>query len=647
MDRRQFGIEYDRAPVHPGVDGINVAGYLRNRTGIGTVARRYVEALQSSEIPFALKDLSSLNPIGSEDPGLTEFDTEHPYSTNLVCVNAVEYPVFAWHVGEQFLRDRYNIGVWFWELRTFPDEWLDRFEHYAELWAPTSFIASTLAPVSPVPVVPVPVVLTTPRTGSRERGRQRLGVTDDEFVYLYIFDFRSYFERKNPLALVDAFRLAFAPHMKARLVIKCVNDDFDPAAFAELSERARGYAVDILTGYWSAAEMHDLMAACDAFASLHRSEGLGLTIAEAMACGKPVIATDWSGNTDYMDIANSFPVRYQLVELDHDVGPYRAGNVWADPSVEHAAELLQFLYDNRETAAQRGQVAQRSMSTNYSAQRVAEIIAARLEVIGNRRGASAPAVTPAVQEESVTPTVREAPVVPPMELETSIYGWPGRVAKRGVSFLLSYHTLFQHQINVNFANFLRELEIARDIHARRLDDHAAQLDQLRQTLRDARLELEEAIRQQTVSEGQRVYLPFFKGATDVVVIGAGSGEFLRLLIEHGVRAVGVEPDDTLARRALARGLPMAHADPSVYLSERAACSLDGVFSAHTVGHLAADVLNELLAATHARLRPGGVCILQTAEPEPDVLLQTCYRVGFSSGRILYNTVTDYALVAVA
>jgi hypothetical protein len=131
--------------------------------------------------------------------------------------------------------------------------------------------------------------------------------------------------------------------------------------------------------------MRDLMAACDAYVSLHRSEGAGLPLAEAMALGRPVIATGWSGNMDFMNVANSFPVRYDLVELEENAGPYRAGINWAEPSITHAAELMRFVFENREEAELRGQAAKLEMERNYSESRVASLIRDRLEAIGVRR----------------------------------------------------------------------------------------------------------------------------------------------------------------------------------------------------------------------------------------------------------------------
>src|SRR3712207_2650205 len=116
------------------------------------------------------------------------------------------------------------------------------------------------------------------------------------------------------------------------------------------------------------------MAACDAYVSLHRSEGTGLTITDAMALGKPVIATSWSGNMDFMDVSNGFPVRYELVELQRNVGPYRAGETWAEPSVEHAAEMMRLVFEGREEARSRGRAAKREIEANYSEEGVADLI---------------------------------------------------------------------------------------------------------------------------------------------------------------------------------------------------------------------------------------------------------------------------------
>ncbi|HEX8473723.1 MAG TPA: glycosyltransferase family 4 protein [Pyrinomonadaceae bacterium] len=364
--------------------GVNVCGYLRDESGWGAAGRGYVRALRALGVPLALLDLSSLSSNRSEDKTLSSFDSAHPYDINLVCVDAGQHYALMSEVGEEFFERRYNIGAWAWELPRFPEKWYDRFAFYDEIWVGTSFIANVLAPISPVPVVRVPPVLAATSQGTRDAGRRRLKVAAGEFVYLFIFDFHSHLERKNPLTLVDAFKRAFKPSEAARLIIKCVNEASDPTGYRTLREQSHDAAISIHTGYWSSDEMRDLMAACDAYVSLHRSEGTGLTISDAMAHSKPVIATGWSGNMDFMNVSNSYPVKYELVKIRENVGPYRAGETWAAASVEHAAELMRRIYEEREEAAAIGVAAKRDIEANYSEEKIGSLIRQRLEVIATR-----------------------------------------------------------------------------------------------------------------------------------------------------------------------------------------------------------------------------------------------------------------------
>src|SRR5215203_2967021 len=159
--------------------GINVVGYLRDESGWGAAGRGYIRALQMLNLPIALKDLSEHSSNRSEDNTIAILDARHPHGVNLICVDPGQHYAMMGHVGEGFLEGHYNIGAWAWELPRFPVKWYDRFAYYDEIWVTTSFVANALAPISPVPVVRIPPVLTSPRDGSRNRGRQRLGVTLD------------------------------------------------------------------------------------------------------------------------------------------------------------------------------------------------------------------------------------------------------------------------------------------------------------------------------------------------------------------------------------------------------------------------------------------------------------------------------------
>ena len=366
-----------------GVRGVRVSGYFRDESGWGAAGRGYARALKRLGIPLQLCDVSTLTGNRSEDHSLVIDDSGVTADVNLVCVDAGQHFALLSDVGAGFFADRYNIGAWAWELPRFPATWYNRFAYYDEIWVGTSFIASALAPIAPVPVIRIPPVI-APETGSRSRGRARLGVADRDFVFLFVFDVHSHLARKNPQAVVSAFRQAFPQPTHVRLVLKSVNADADSAGYAELRAQAGGAPIEFHDGYWPAEEVRDLMAACDAYVSLHRAEGTGLTIAEAMALGKPVIATDWSGNTDFADASNSYPVEYALTTIPVNVGPYRAGETWAEPDVGHAAELMREVIDDPATAARRGAAARCRIQRDYSEAAVSDLVKARLDVIGSR-----------------------------------------------------------------------------------------------------------------------------------------------------------------------------------------------------------------------------------------------------------------------
>ncbi|RMD67817.1 MAG: glycosyltransferase family 1 protein, partial [Gammaproteobacteria bacterium] len=364
------------APSYP---GFNVASYLRTESGIGEAARGYVRALQRLRVPLVLNDVSDLAEVyRSEDESLNApFAYDNPHPVNLICVNADQVPVFLQRMGEAYFKNRYNIGLWAWETPDFPEAWRDRFAYFDEIWVASDFEAEAIGLVSPIPVIKVPHVVEVPEV----KGEKADFGLEGEFLFLFMYDFHSIAARKNPEAVIEAFSRAFHPDEPARLVLKSVNGEHHPEAMRALMGRAGDARITVMDRYLSALDRFKLMAACDAYVSLHRAEGFGLTIAEAMALGKPVIATDWSGNRDFMHVHNAFPVAYRLIRLEKAEGPYPEGTLWADPDIEDAAAKMRRVFDHPEEAKALGERAREAIRNSLSAEAVAQRIASRMEVI--------------------------------------------------------------------------------------------------------------------------------------------------------------------------------------------------------------------------------------------------------------------------
>ncbi len=197
-----------------------------------------------------------------------------------------------------------------------------------------------------------------------------------------MFDRGSYVDRKNPLAAIEAVDRACAAGYDPLLVIKAARADLDSGLANRLHKKVKHAELRIIEDWLSRQQTLSLIDACDMLVSLHRSEGFGLILAEAMALEKPVVATGYSGNMDFMNPMNSFPVQYKLTTLEQAVGPYPAGACWADPDVEHAAHLISEVLDDPEHARQVGRRAAEEIARNYSVAAVTELIRNRLACQG-------------------------------------------------------------------------------------------------------------------------------------------------------------------------------------------------------------------------------------------------------------------------
>jgi glycosyltransferase involved in cell wall biosynthesis len=247
-------------------------------------------------------------------------------------------------------------------------------EAVEEIWSPTEFVARAMRSRMPRPVYHMLPGVEIGPVEPVSRAAHR--IPKGHFVFLFAFDLHSQLHRKNPLGLIRAFRKAFRADDAVTLVIKASGGDIHMADLALLENAARAENIRLVHQLVSRAQAYGFIAMADCFVSLHRSEGFGLGLAEAMLLGKPVIATGYSGTLDFMNRENSLLVDYKIVEITEDRPIYTKGNFWAEPSIEHAAALMRQVYEHQDEARERALRArlqtERLLSIEAAGQRMRE-----------------------------------------------------------------------------------------------------------------------------------------------------------------------------------------------------------------------------------------------------------------------------------
>ena len=454
--------------AHP--TGVNVIGFFRAEFGQGEAARRMVATLEHAGIPFSTLTYERI-PHRQQHPFVERNGAT--FLNNIVCLNAEHLVQFALDNGHDVLRNHYSVGMWFWETNRFPPRFRHALDYIDEVWVASDFVreALTRETTKPVLTFPLPVLVPEPPAIARAE----LGLPDDAFVFLFVFDFFSTLARKNPLGVVEAFKRAFPEPGKTLLHLKSINGDRVPADLRRVREATAGRPDIVLSdGYLSADRLAALTALCDCYISLHRSEGFGLTIAEAMALGKPAIATRYSGNLAFMDDESSYLVQYSLVTTDEVVGPYPAGTTWAEPDLDAAAQLLRQVAADPAEAHRRGQRGKALVERRQSIERAAEFLLERVPQLEHLRAA---------KEARETAGSRAAEFLafgPSLSWDApSKSGLPGRTWRRLLQRLLRPYTIRQRELETLLVSGIEDLErsTARlDTATRQLEESLRQLD---------------------------------------------------------------------------------------------------------------------------------------------------------------------------
>jgi glycosyltransferase involved in cell wall biosynthesis len=464
------------APLWGAAWGANVVGTFRASLDVGEIARRLVDALDASGVR-TLPVLSRI--VAPDDHGsayVAAAPGDAPFSVNVICLDPKVLPEFVNHVGSEFFAGRYSVGLWLWPVDGFPVDWRERFSLLEEVWAPSAHVAAALEPLATVPVNVIPLPVAPPALEPRTRAE--LGLPDEKLLFYFRFDDWDAFARKNPLAVIEAFGRAFAPGSGAGLVLDCPNMDAAPVAYAQLTEGASQHPdIEIAAVDRSAAEARSVIALCDCYVSLHRAEAFGLELAEAMWFGKPVIATGYSGNLDFMTSENGLLVDHHLVAIGPGHEPYPAEATWAEPDMEHAAALMRQVFEDRDRARALGTSAAESIRSTHSLQTAGEVLRRRLEAIratgrariaGDRIGAHPRALA------KLPMRIRQGPLP-----AASGSGFAARVQLRRVILrVLKPFTSYQQSVNAEIVAALGELsrgiaEVRAETGAERADMLAA------------------------------------------------------------------------------------------------------------------------------------------------------------------------------
>jgi len=288
----------------------------------------------------------------------SEVDTGLIHPINLFHINADQMPVVREHMTDSVFEGRYNIGYWAWELPEFPDEWMGSLEKLDEIWVPSSFCQAAVAEKCSKPVIVMPHSI-DPQLVT-EVVPELAELDESAYKFLFMFDALSIPARKNPWAVLEAFkRVKQSTGSNAHLILKISNLEYSPE-FQDLIMTYKSQISDVilLDGWLTREQVSYLHEVSDCFVSLHRSEGFGLGIAEAMACGNAVIATAWSGNLDFMPGTASMQVPSKLISLDQDYGPYKKGQMWAEPDVAAATDAMIELVNDAQLSQNLGESAQ-------------------------------------------------------------------------------------------------------------------------------------------------------------------------------------------------------------------------------------------------------------------------------------------------
>lgn len=364
---------------------INIIGYINKQFGLGEGTRANIRALRAANISTCINEFNhNINKeiLDQEHQEVDVLSNQNSHPINIVQLNFDKLTSFIENYSDTYLKGKYNIGFWVWELERFPEVAHVYFDLFDEIWTPSNYSAESISLYSPIPVINIPhsiEILNVPHD------RDYFDLSQDNYYFLTIFDYNSSIERKNPIGVIDAYELAFGKnHTTVKLVIKASErPNFESEKQLIDSRLSENASIIYIEKTLTREQIHSLIKQCDCFISLHRSEGFGLTMAEAMYLNIPVIATDYSGNKDFMNTNNGFLVKYKLVSAELYNKFSSAEDMWAEPDIEDAAEKMKFVFHNPMEANKLASRGNKDIQERNSPEYIGAKMRARLNFIQN------------------------------------------------------------------------------------------------------------------------------------------------------------------------------------------------------------------------------------------------------------------------
>jgi glycosyltransferase involved in cell wall biosynthesis len=372
--------------VVPGADllrdrqGLDIIGYPKSEFGLGEMTRMMAKGLDSVSIDFSLLDAGDDSHARQKDERFVEHIVSRPDHTasQLVCAPDQTMRALGRHGISQFVDHPLYVS-WAWELQKMPKQWSGLADVIDEFWSPTQFVADAIKTISDKPNFVIPPVVEPGKPSLKTR--EDFDLDNDRFLFFAHFDCRSFMGRKNPFTILKAFRQAFSKRDNSvGLVLKTMNVDKSSSGWIQLLKAiGEDKRVRLINRVIDRPDMLALLSACDAFVSLHRSEGFGFGPAEALYFAKPVIVSDYSGTKDFCNEITAFPVDVKMIDVAKGAYPYSEGQQWADPILEHAVQQMKLVRKDVRSATSVGMHGQKFIKDNYSAKRVGSLIAQRLK----------------------------------------------------------------------------------------------------------------------------------------------------------------------------------------------------------------------------------------------------------------------------